>query len=226
MVRMALSIPVNSCPGNSEGDFIDILETTSIEGQGTQLFPPGLDKIEPRPVRWLEKKAHPRMGQGPKPCFQRAVDRKVIQNQNQVSRGPYLAYILQKSGEVGTATSRRTGSVGQTRSGFKGAEGPETLTSSVVRRKVRSISRLGPTSRRIGLGADRSHLVDAQHMRLRRWGYVTLDDGPLFSANCGSGRSVKYVFSWYQRRPSSSNTRASCAREIPMPSSSLRYLTR
>lgn len=219
-------IPKSCCLGYGVSNLIDTLEAAAKERQRTQLHPPGLDEIEPGRVRRLEQEPYTRMSQGPQPRCQGTMDRKVIQNHDQFSSWPDLGYAMQKSSKLSTAPTRCALGIGQTRSRFKRSEGPKTLASSIVWWNTGTLSRFCPTPRRISLCANRSHFIYTQHVRLSRWGYVTLDNGPLFSANCGSGRSVKYVFSWYQRSPSSSSTRASWAREIPISSSSLMYLTK
>ncbi len=71
-----------------------------------------------------------------------------------------------------------------------------------------------------------THLVHAHHLGLGRRLLVHRYDRPLFSANCGSGRSVKYVFSWYQRKPSARSTRYNCVRPMGIPSVRFTYSTR
>ena len=73
----------------------------------------------------------------------------------------------------------------------KAAIDPDVASAPVVGGQMRALALRAKTAGRITLGAHRLHLIDTDHMRVGRGLLIECDDGPLFSANCGSGRSLK-----------------------------------
>ncbi len=106
---------------------------------------------------------------------------------------------------------------------FEGAEDIPLAASPVVdllrRPDPPRTGRIGTdqTGAAMAFGALRSHLIQADHDAVGRWGLVEGDDRPLFSAKAGSTRSPNHV-SWVrQRTPSACRISPIRLRCIVMP---------
>lgn len=74
---------------------------------------------------------------------------------------------------------------------FQRTKDPQIALTTIVRTDIGVISSLAVVPSEIQLRPQGSEFIHAQHMRLSRWLLIEADYGPLFSANCGSGRSLK-----------------------------------
>ena len=159
------------------------------------------------------------MNKQPQQDVQGAMDREIVQDHNQVTFRPEGSDTVQKVKERRAIARISTMSECQSCRRFQCAKRPDFGAPAIIRGDLGALSHGRPARGEVGLGADGPHLIDTQHMGFGRRRPIQRYDRPLFSANWGSGRSVKYVFSWYHRNPSAVRTRASCAIEMPISSS-------
>ena len=116
---------------------------------------------------------------------------KVVEDQHQFSGWPDRNHLIQKGNEIEAAAPFTALGVSQTGLRLEGPEDPTIGTAAIVGCNARWLTLGCPLVPGIGLGTERAHFIEAEHMSVRRRCLVEANYGPLFSANCGSGRSVK-----------------------------------
>jgi len=165
------------------------------------------------------------MSQPPEQHIHRPMDREIVQDQDQVMVRPVLSQRIQKQEELLSIAARSAEGQRIPAGRFKPAEDPDFAPSSIVRFHTRPMTSLRPTRRRIGLGTDWPHFIHTDHLRVGWRVLVQANYRPLFSANCGSGLWVKYVFSWYHFSPSRCRISPNWLRETGILSTWFTYST-
>src|SRR5436190_4228410 len=70
----------SNSPSSCIADLFPGFKAPPFKGQGTQRFPPGLDQVQVRRIRWLENKLPTRMLQGKQQDIGRSMHRQIIQD--------------------------------------------------------------------------------------------------------------------------------------------------
>src|SRR5829696_4793460 len=227
---MAMGVPVLGGSIESRTELLPRLEAAAREGQRAQYLPPRLDQIEVGGVPRLEDELPARVDQRPEQHVRGAVGCQVVQDDVDAvdARVEPALDPLQEGDDVGGGAPGVGRGQRRARHGHEGAEDVATAAASIVDLLPGPSSplpvRIAPHQPRAGeaFGALRAHFIEADHDTADGRTGVERDDGPLFAAKAGSGRSPNQVSCFRQRNPSACRISPMRLRFIAMPRSSLR----
>src|SRR5215475_7644726 len=229
---MTMGIPIGRCLLHSLANVVPGLETSTLESQGTQHFPPGFNQIQVRGILGLEHKLPARMGQAEQQDIGGPMRAQVIHNRIHaldVGRQPGVD-AFEKIDPVGRCSAGVRLGEGFTCGRTKCSENVALAPPSVVNLLFGALAAVLLTRRgldqvltRMALGRLRPHFIQVHDDAVRRRGGVQLLNYPLFLAKSGSTRSPNHVSCVRQRKPSANRISSRRLRLMAMPFASLRY---
>jgi hypothetical protein len=185
-VRMSMCIPILKAVTKGVDEFINCFKPTPLECQCFQLFPPGFNQIEPTGILRNKLKTNFRPSHQSRFNIARLMNRKVVFDYQPAVTGKGSDHLFQQLDVRGAVTGRAAQDSRQTGGRFEGTVDPDSAASAVIRLESSPIRAQFPFLTGIGLDSDRSQLIDADIPCVGSRLYVSPDDGPLFSTNCGS----------------------------------------
>src|SRR3954469_3153152 len=225
-------VPVGRGPFDGAPDLDPSVEAASLQGQGAQHLPPGLDQVQVGGVLGLEDELPARMQQGEQQHVGSAVDVEVVEpgvdaRDRGIDPGVDPAQEVGPVDRGATLVGEREGGTGR---GLEGAAHVAGDAAPAVVDLLPGASGPGPgrvaeQPARVALGRLGAHLVQADYDAAGRCCRVELLDRPLLRANSGSTRSPNQVSSCRHLRPSRGRISPIRLRRMAMPRS-VRWATR